>query len=267
MEKVRKSDYSIDKDTRSLISLRYKTITKAINKEFWNSNSETDHSRYVGSYGRGTAINVSDLDILVELPYEEYEHFKFLTYNGPSRLLQAIKKAIQETYPRTEVHGDGQVVVVSFSDGMRFEVLPAFKNIKWGIWDGTFIYPDSNMGGNWLSTNPKAEQEAMARINYDSNGLLYDTCKHIRTVRANYFSSYHLSGILIDSFISKAIQGWHWLRDGEEKIYSATSYEQALLNYYRSISYNSIYAPGSGMYVDAYKDWDILGKVLYKMAA
>lgn len=133
MEKVRKSNYSIDKDTRSLISLRYKTITKAINKEFWNSISETDHSRYVGSYGRGTAINVSDLDILVELPYEEYEHFKSLTYNGPSRLLQAIKKAIQETYPRTEVHGDGQVVVVSFSDGMRFEVLPAFKNIKWGI--------------------------------------------------------------------------------------------------------------------------------------
>ncbi len=76
MEKVKQNDYSIDKDTRSLISLRYKTITRAINKEFWNSSSETDHSRYVGSYGRGTAINVSDLDILVELPYEEYEHFR-----------------------------------------------------------------------------------------------------------------------------------------------------------------------------------------------
>ncbi len=267
MEKVRKSNYSIDKETRALISLRYKTITKAINREFWNSFSETDHSRYVGSYGRGTAINVSDLDILVELPYEEYKHFNSLAYNGPSRLLQAIKKAIQETYSRTEVHGDGQVVVVSFSDGMRFEVLPAFKNIKWGVWDGTYIYPDSNMGGNWLSTNPKAEQEAMVRINNDSNGLLYDTCKHIRTIRANYFSSYHLSGILIDSFVSMAIQGWHWLRNGEEKGYSSTSYEQSLLNYYNSISFISIYAPGSGMHVNAYKDWDILGKVLNKMAA
>lgn len=61
-------NHPIDSGTRSLISKRYKTITKAVNGDFGNSNSETAHSRYVGSYGRGTAINVSDLDVLVELP-------------------------------------------------------------------------------------------------------------------------------------------------------------------------------------------------------
>ena len=179
--------------------MRYKTITKAVNAAFWNSNSETDHSRYVGSYGRGTAINVSDLDVLVELPSSEYEHFSSLSGNGPSRLLQAVKGAIQGTYSRTDIRGDGQVVVVEFSDGMIFEILPAFRNLKWGMWDGTYIYPDSNMGGRWLSTNPKAEQEAMAEKNsyWKANGLLFDTCKHIRAIRAEYFSSYHLSGILI----------------------------------------------------------------------
>jgi hypothetical protein len=136
MLKVTKNNHPIDVDTRSLISLRYKTITKAINREFWDSDSETDHSRYVGSYGRGTAINVSDLDVLIELPNEEYEHFKSLAGNGPSRLLQSIKKAILYTYPRTDIRGDAQVVVVSFSDGMRFEVLPAFRNLIYGIWDG-----------------------------------------------------------------------------------------------------------------------------------
>ncbi|MEI8378007.1 MAG: nucleotidyltransferase, partial [bacterium] len=38
------------------VTNRYKTITKRLNKDFWGSESEIDHSRYVGSYGRGTAI-------------------------------------------------------------------------------------------------------------------------------------------------------------------------------------------------------------------
>ena len=155
MNSVKKNNHPIDSDTRSLISTRYKTITKAVNGDFWDTNSETAHSRYVGSYGRGTAIDVSDLDVLVELPNEEYDHFASLTGNGPSRLLQAVKKAIQDTYPRTDVRGDGQVVVVQFSDGMKFVILPAFRHLNYlGEWDGTYIYPDSNMGGNWLSTNP-----------------------------------------------------------------------------------------------------------------
>ena len=94
-----------------------------------------------------------------------------------------MKDAILVTYPNTDVKGDGQVVVVKFTDGMKFEILPAFRNIRsYSGWDGTYKYPDTHMGGNWMTTNPIAEQEAMEKKNgYDqSNGLLYDTCKHIR---------------------------------------------------------------------------------------
>ncbi len=110
-----------------MISTRYKRITKAINIEFWNTNSEIAHSRYVGSYGRGTAVSTSDLDVLMELPNNEYDHFTSLTGNGQSRLLQAVKDSILETYPTTDVKGDGQVVIVKFSDGMKFEILPTFR--------------------------------------------------------------------------------------------------------------------------------------------
>ena len=270
MNTVTKNNHPIDSDTRSLISTRYKTITKAVNGDFWGSNSETAHSRYVGSYGRGTAINVSDLDVLIELPNGEYNHFTSLTGNGPSRLLQAVKKAIQDTYPRTDVRGDGQVVVVQFSDGMKFEILPAFRKLDiWGEWDGTYIYPNTNMGGNWLSTSPKAEQEAMAAKNspLQSNGLLFDTCKHIRSVRAEYFSSYHLSGILIDSFVFSAIGGWHWLREGEQRSENdGVSFEQSLFDAYERSASWMVYAPGSGMKVDASKDWEVLGNILKKIA-
>lgn len=147
---------------RETISMRYHVVTRAINREFWGIDSELEHSLYVGSYGRGTAVNTSDLDILVELPQNRYMQYDVVKGNGQSRLLQAVRLAILNTYPRSDVRADGQVVIISFSDGMKFEILPAFKNLNWiGQWDGTYIYPDTNMGGNWLPTNPKAEQEAM----------------------------------------------------------------------------------------------------------
>ena len=74
------------------------------------------------------------------------------------------------------------------------------------------------MGGNWMSTNPKAEQDAIKEKNEQSNGLLYDACKHIRYIRDNNFQSYHLSGILIDSFMHNAIKEWHFLRLYVEKL-------------------------------------------------
>ena len=88
---VKRDNHPIDKNTRNLISTRYKRITKAINFEFWNSNSEIAHSRYVCSYGRGTAVSTSDLDVLMEFPNNEYDHFTSLTGNGQSRLLQAVE--------------------------------------------------------------------------------------------------------------------------------------------------------------------------------
>lgn len=268
---VKQNEHVIPLETRSLISTRYKTITKVCNSEFWNSDSDTEHSLYVGSYGRNTAINTSDLDVLFELPESEFERFTSLNGNGPSRLLQAVKNALLNRYPNTSIHGDGQVVVIKFSDGMRFEILPAFKHMSgygaYRIWDGRYIYPDSNMGGNWLTTNPKAEQEAISEKNKSSNGLLVDTCKHIRYIRDNHFASYHLSGILIDAFVYEAIGGWHFRSADELHVPSEKTYEQILVDKYNSLSYGRLVnpvlsAPGSGMSIDSTKGWTVLGKVL-----
>lgn len=263
--------HSIDQNIRRTISVRYKSLTKAINKSFWNSNSDTLHSMYVGSYGRCTAIKTSDLDVLIELPQDEYERFTSTNGNGQSRLLQAVKDAVLVTYPNTIVKGDGQVVVVEFADGIRFEILPAFKNMSvWG-WDGTYKYPDSHMGGNWLTTNPKAEIDAMSEKDSErnSNHLLSATCQHIRYIRDECFSSYKLSGIVIDSFVYFAIGNWHFLREGEGNS-SNTSYEEYLLNKYNDMSRfgfaPTLYAPGSKMKVDTTKGWEVLGKILNYMA-
>lgn len=261
--RVLKHGEIIPQNIRSLISLRYHTVTKAINNEFWNSTSDTLHSLYVGSYGRNTAIDTSDIDILVELPSNLFDRYNNLSGNSQSRLLQAVRNAILNAYPRSDVRADGQIVKIAFSDGMDFEIVPAFKS-----WDGSYRYPDTNTGGSWKSTNPKAEQDAMAQKNKSSNGLLYDTCKHIRYIRDNSFSSYHLSGIVIDSFVYEAIGDWRWLNSGESSSQPSGTYEQVLLDYYNQhgICWGlSINAPGSNDTVSTSSSYECLGKVLRNM--
>lgn len=266
MNLVTKHGETISSEQRSDISYRYKRITRAINREFWDSESVTEHSFYVGSYGRGTAIDTSDIDILMELPRDMYNQYDAHKGNGQSRLLQTVKNAILETFPHSDVRGDGQVVVVNFTDGIKFEILPAFKNLDyWGRWTGKYDYPDSNMGGNWLSTNPKAEQEAMEQKNRESNGLLYDTCRHMRQIRDTHFKSYHLPGIVIDSFAYHNIGNWHWTREGEVSTQPSGTYEKRLYNQCPGYSFY-LTAPGSGMPVDTSDCIDALNKVLNHMS-
>ncbi len=264
--KVKKYKGIIPLDVRRRISNRYKTITKAINREFWNIDSETQHSFYVGSYGRGTAIDTSDIDLLVELPQVKYEQTDSIKGNGQSRLLQAVKVAIKSSYPTSDVRADGQVVKISFTDGIKFEVLPTFRIVNYYS-DEKYIYPDSNMGGNWRSTNPKKEQKAMREKNIITNGLLFDTCKHFRIIRDTKFKSYYLSGIVIDSFVYNAMGYWRWLNTGESASPTEHRYEEVLLNYYNdrsSYGYNSLTleAPGSGDLIDTEKSMECLRKVL-----
>lgn len=259
---VKNHENIIPMEMRSLIAKRYHTITAAINKEFWDSESDEQHSFYVGSYGRGTAIKASDIDILVELPPLYYDKANStLTDNGQSRLLAAVRIALLSPYPNSKVHADGQVVVINFSDGMRFEILPAFPKSN-----GTYIYPDTHHGGSWKSTNPKAEQKEMKSANTISNGLLFDTCKHMRWIRDNHFKNLHLSGIVIDSFVYAAINQWHWVRDDEEPA-KIGSYELKLWEYFLSKVKGQwfIAAPGSCDIVALSSSTDCLEKVLEKM--
>ena len=262
-------NHSIPLELRCLISQRYKTITRAVNRSLWNIYSDSSHSFYVGSYGRGTAIDTSDIDVLIEVPNDFYVNSSYTTYNPQSRLLQVVKKATLESYPRSDIRGDGQVVVIEFSDGMKFEVLPAIKFTSLLIGE-IYTYPDTHMGGKWLSTNPKAEQEAISIIDRRTNGLFKDTCKHIRYIRDNYFSSYHLSGIVIDSFVFYAIGEWHYTFKGEQKCSSCETYEEYLLGCYNQLFCNgqiifNLNAPGSNLYVNTDRSIMCLGKVLNKM--
>jgi hypothetical protein len=151
-----KDNYNISATLISSISARYRRITRQLNTDFWTTTSETAHSIYVGSYGRDTAATgISDLDIAFTLPYDVYKQYHACAYNGQSMLLQAVKKSIQNTYPTSDSFGDGQVVVVSFTDNIKFEVLPVFDNTE-----GGFTYPNAKLWRRGCGSGPECHRPA-----------------------------------------------------------------------------------------------------------
>lgn len=179
------------------ISTSYRSITTRLNKDYWDLESDSTHCLQVGSYGRNTAIHgISDLDMVFELPAKDLDRFKRLQGNGPSQMLQEVKKYLQARYPKTEIRGDGQVVVVDFSS-YRVEIVPAFYNAD----DNSYTYGDTNNGGSWCKCKPRQEIAAFNERNRTSNRNLKRVCKILRSWKEAVGAP--MSGILIDTLAYK----------------------------------------------------------------
>ncbi len=194
-------------NTVNTVRSRYQQITKSINLDYWDSTSETNHSLYVGSYGRGTSIYTSDIDIIVDLPWTDFKRFDEYTWNGQSSLLSNVRECLKKTYSTSSVSADGQVVDISFSDGVTFEIVPSFKLSD----DLGYYYPDTNNGGSWRSMNPKVEMDCFNAWNNRTNGNLKRLCRMARAWKAN--KTVLMSGILIDSMAYDFMAGYEYAEE------------------------------------------------------
>jgi hypothetical protein len=231
--------------------LRYRAITRRLNTDFWGSSSETTHSLYVGSYGRNTAIDgTSDVDIVFQLPYGIYKQYNEYQEKGQSALLQAVRESVKRTYSVTNIGADGQVIAVPFADSVTFEVLPAFLNK-----DDSYTFADSNGGGSWRTTNPRAEISAIRDRNATCNYNLFPLCRMMRAWKRQW--DVPISGMLIDTLAYQFIEDWQY----REKSYfyydfMSRDFFQFLANQDESQQFWR--APGSDQYV-----WK-LGNFQYK---
>lgn len=224
------------------IATRCGNITRRLNTDFWTTTSDTSHSLYVGSYGRNTAIaGFSDVDLIFQLPYSVYKQYNEYASNGQSALLQSVKKSIERTYSTTNIRADGQVIQVPFTDGLIFEVVPAFDND-----DGSFTYPNASGGGSWKTTNPKPEIKAIRERNAITNGNLVMLCRMMRDWKSRW--SVPIGGLLIDTLAYQFMETWEH-RDKSFLYYDFMCRD--FFNWMAAQDENQEWwrSPGSGQYV------------------
>ena len=225
-----------------VISTRYKAITQRLNTDFWTTISDTAHSLYTGSYGRNTAINgFSDLDMIFQLPSSVYQKYDSYVGNGQSALLQAVKKSIEKTYATTSIRADGQVILVPFTDGITFEVVPAFINT-----DNSYTYPDANDGGRWRTTDPKPEIDAIRSRNAACNDNLVRLCRMMRSWKQKW--DVPIGGLLVDTLAYQFIENYGY-RDKSFLYYDFMSRDCFKWMADQDEKQQFWRAPGSGQYV------------------
>lgn len=229
-------------DVVSNISSRAKTITRRVNSDSREIVSDTRYSLFVGSYGRGTDIHVSDIDMIVELPYSIYEKYNNYSNNGQSALIHALKETIKKTYSTTHVRGDGQVVKLNFTDGICYEIVPGFINK-----DGeSYTYPDTNNGGSWKVTKPRAEIAEMTAANTKWNKNLKRLSRMARAWKYNW--NVPMGGLLIDTLAYNFLKQWEY----KDKSYNHYDWmTRDFFEFLKNQKTDQTYwlAPGSSQYV------------------
>lgn len=252
------SEIMITDSVADNISYRYKRITKQLNSDFWDTDSDTQHNLYVGSYGRSTAIHVSDIDMLFRLPYSVYEQYNSHENNGQSSLLQAVRESIKKTYSVTNIGADGQIIEVPFDDGIIFEVVPSFVND-----DDSYTFPDSNNGGSWKITNPKPEIKAIKEANEEWNYNLKRLCRMMRAWKDEW--NVPMGGLLIDTLAYNFLGGWRYRNNSYvyydwmvRDFFEYTKDQDPKQNYWLS--------PGSNQYVWRKGDFEYKALRCYNIA-
>ncbi len=139
-------------------------VVRCLNQHYYGLNSDTDHSFLIGSWSKDTAIRPPrDVDLYFLLPPHVYPRFQGYLWNRQSALLQEVKEVISETYPDTDMRGDGQVIVVRF-ESYNVEVAPAFE-----LTNGNYWICNTHDGGSYKETAPWAEANHIETIDKTNN--------------------------------------------------------------------------------------------------
>lgn len=154
---------------------KYKGVTRCLNWNYYNSNSETTNSILVGSWGKYTRIRPPrDVDILFRLPKSVYDRYQGRLGNKQSQLLQEVKDVLTATYSATKMRGDGQVVIVPFAS-YAVEVVPAFH-----LDSGQYWVCDTHDGGKYKTFDPDAEAKKVSDSESVTSGNTRDLIRMMK---------------------------------------------------------------------------------------
>ncbi|KVZ44406.1 hypothetical protein WL17_04945 [Burkholderia ubonensis] len=173
-----------------------------LNRAYYGANSDTDHSFFVGSWSKDTAIRPPrDVDVYFLLPADVYYRFQTYSWNRQSALLQEVKARLAQTYWNTDISGDGQVVLVNFGS-YSVEVVPAFELTT----PGRYWICDTHNGGSYKQTAPWDEVRALEAADAANARNLRPLVRMLKAWQANCsvpIKSFHLE-LLAAEFIAQS---------------------------------------------------------------
>lgn len=231
-------------------------VVTTLNRYYWNHDSETLNASLVGSWAKQTRVRpFSDIDVMFVLPWEVYWRFEKRLGNKQSQLLQELRANLKVTYPRTDIRGDGQVVIVTV-DGVTIEVVPTFR-----FDDGRLCICDTNEDGKYKWADPAAELQALEKANvaYNQNARqLTRLLKKWQIQKGVPIKAFELERLAIEF-----LEGWH--NSTRDRFW----YDWMMRDFFFFLigrANGFIQMPGTGEWIAFGADWLTAAKAAYKDA-
>ena len=229
-------------------------VRQSLQRAYYGLRTDDPPGMLVGSWGRTTQVRPSsDIDVLFVLPASEKARFDNYSGNGQSALLQEVKSVLQQTYPATDMRGDGQVVQVKFNSIM-VEILPAFRSSE----NYTFHFPDTHNGGSWKASHPEFEQASFTVIDQDSAGNFRKVIRMMKCWKRH-------CNIEIKSFILEHII-YEFFRQYDLKRKSFFWYDWIIRDFFGfliSMMNRQVWIPNDTAYVSVGDEWGNKANVAY----
>jgi Second Messenger Oligonucleotide or Dinucleotide Synthetase domain len=232
-------------------------VTSCLNKHCYGISSPSANSVWVGSWGKSTEIRPPrDIDLLFILPDVVYYRYQRVSWNRQSRLLQDVKSVLEKTYSRTQLRGDGQVVVVPF-DSYAIELVLAFP-----LKDGRFLICNTHSGGSYKIIDPVTEIQSIEQSDVATSGNTRDLIRLIK--RWQEYCNVPLKSFWIE-LLCKEFLGT-WPHSGKGYIW----YDWMVRDFFAHLinrPFALLFAPGTGELVFFGEAWRSKAMTAYRRAA
>jgi len=166
-----------------------------------------------------------------------------------------VKSVSEKTYSRTQLRGDGQVVVVPF-DSYAIELVPAFA-----LRDGRFLICNTHSGGSYKIIDPVAEIQSIEQSDRGTSGNTRDLIRLIK--RWQEYCNVPLKSFWIELLCKEFLETWD--HAGKGYIW----YDWMVRDFFSHLitrSFLWLFAPGTGELIYLGESWKGKAMTAYRRA-
>lgn len=187
-----------------------------------------------GSIQKHTYVDgLSDVDMLVCV------NDSSLASATPAELLEQFGSRLRGRLPSTEIHIGDMAVSVTFSDGHKIQLLPAFRTATG--------FRVSNTEGQWSQVaRPQRFARELTRVNQENGGRVVPVIKLYKALNSSLPRASRLTGYHVEALAIEAFQNYHGRQTVQQMIRHLCS--QAIHRVTKPIGDTT----GQSLYVDDY---------------
>lgn len=250
------ANLTLKSDQRSDGITKHTGVRNCLNSHYYNLNSDYANSMLVGSWGKNTEVRPPrDIDVMFILPDSVYWRFQDRQGNRQSQLLQEVKGALVSKYSRTDIRGDGPVVLIPFST-YNVELVPSFKTTT-----GQYIIPITTNGGSYKNFDPDAEISKITTADSATNGNTRALVRMMK--RWQEYCNVPIKSFYLELNAIDFLSSWQYRTNG------ATYYDwmvRDFLNYLISKANSFVFVPGTFETLWLGNDWKSRAETAYSRA-